>query len=151
LLGFFTENWISKSKTTMYTSFISTSATLFGRTGSTYMAILISVERLVVIKYPFKSGWFTSSKTSALTLVVLLFSFFLNLPRFLSYNVDLNQYENMRIPGLAGFKYLIKSTSVYTNFYVHFRAIHVLLDFWIPLPILLVLNLLSYKQVSFLN
>ncbi|ODM97472.1 hypothetical protein Ocin01_09204 [Orchesella cincta] len=65
------QNWISHNEFAVYWFYIGNLMTLQGRTVSTYMTILITIERFLVIAFPIRSRtWFTSGKTTFFAAVV---------------------------------------------------------------------------------
>ncbi|CAL8083980.1 unnamed protein product [Orchesella dallaii] len=141
-------NWVHKGYGTLEWYMASTNAALFGRTASTYMTLLITTERFCIIAFPFRcKTWFTSFKTKLLTVGVLLVSIILNVPRFINFEVTYNSYigENA-IASVGDYEYLVRTTAGYDLFYRTLGNFHGQIDFWGPLPILLLFNALSFIQ-----
>ncbi|ODM95686.1 FMRFamide receptor [Orchesella cincta] len=141
-------NWVQKGYSTLQWYMASTNAALFGRSASTHLALLITVERFLVIAFPLRSRtWFTPVKTAWLAFGVSSTSVILNVPRFLNYKVTYNGYLGEdEILGVRDFEYLVRTTDAYTLFYRTMGNAHGQIDFWMPLPILSLFNILSFIQ-----
>ncbi|CAL8112557.1 unnamed protein product [Orchesella dallaii] len=138
------QSWISKGFLTMHLFHKFTILTLLWRTASTYMAILITLERFLVLTYPFQTKkWFTSRSTLWLAFGVGILSIIVNIPRFLIFQVQPNNYLGIR--SLDDFSYLIGYITVISR---KSKMIGDFFDFIAPLPILLIFNVLSYIKVQ---
>jgi len=119
--------------------------------------MLITLERFLVIKFPFKAKqWFTSRKTTTFGILAVVTSIFINVPRFLLFQVQPNQYQEgtSSITEFTEFSYLIGYSSVFgwnakCLFEKKLGDFHSYLDFMAPLPFLLVFNTFSYLKVSY--
>ncbi|ODM92588.1 Rhodopsin, GQ-coupled [Orchesella cincta] len=146
--------WVSRDFATMQWFHKSTLVTLFGRTTSTYMAMLITLERFLVITFPIQTKqWFTSRKTTIMAVAVILVSILLNTPRFLMFEVVQKDDRYANITALQDFTYIIGVTHMFgwntlCLFLEKFGDANEHLDFLAPLPVLLVLSILSYYEGS---
>ncbi|CAL8133537.1 unnamed protein product [Orchesella dallaii] len=147
------QTWVSRDFAAMQWFHKSTLLTLFGRSASTFMAILITMERFLVITFPLQTKqWFTSKKTTLLAIGVILISLLLNIPRLIMFNVELKPQKYANITALEDFTYIIGVTHMFgwntlCLFYEKFGDVNEHLDFLAPLPILLIFNILSYAKV----
>ncbi|CAL8103638.1 unnamed protein product [Orchesella dallaii] len=140
------ENWTGRGKRTLYWYYLSISCMYFVRSGSTFTTILITIERYLVITYPLKSAcWFTSRNTKITAFCVLILAALLAFPRFTMY-VDTNDLTD--IPSLNGLTHILRSTKLNRFFYVTLKTLHSQIDFWLPFPILLIFNILSFRKVQ---
>ncbi|CAL8103635.1 unnamed protein product [Orchesella dallaii] len=142
------ENWMGRRGGTLfvYWYYLSISFMYFVRSGSTFATMLITVERYLVITYPLKSAsWFTSGKTRIAAFCVFMIAAVLAFPRFTMY-VDTNDLTD--IPSLKGLKHILRSTKLNRFFYVTLKTLHSQIDFWLPFPILLIFNILSFRKVK---
>lgn len=120
------------------------------------MTVAIAIERWLVITYPFQSRcWFTTQRTKLIAATIVVFASLLALPRFTSRYVTVNPYKSIEhggyhVHGLHNMHYYISRTSL-TDFWRRtLKSVHYQIDFWVPLPLLLVFNLLSFHQVIFI-
>ncbi|CAL8145618.1 unnamed protein product [Orchesella dallaii] len=146
------QNWIKKDVVAMYWYFLGTSALILGRTGSTFMAMMITIERFLIIKFPLLARvWFTARKTTLLVYGTLLGIAILNIPRFICYQVEQNRYKEESIASIQKYEHLITATRLHILFYDDMHDAHTKIDFWLPLPILILFNLLSYAHMKEAN
>ncbi|CAL8083983.1 unnamed protein product [Orchesella dallaii] len=143
-------NWVHKGYATLQWYMASTNFALFGRSASLNMALLITIERFLVIAYPIKSRvWFTLRKTTLVAAGVFVVSILLNGPRFFNYQITHNIYSGQNeITSLRDFDYLIGTTKIHEIFYKTLPNIHGKIAFWLPWPALLLFNFLSIMQVG---
>lgn len=131
----------------MYWYLISLFTSIFGRTGSTYTTVLITIERYLMITIPFKAKlWFTPKATKIMAFLVLVLAIVINYPRFVGYAAEPNEYRD--IPSLEGLEYVFQPTSQWKFWYKTMKGAHNWVDYWLPLPIILVFNLLSFFKVG---
>jgi len=150
-------DWICDIVTTftsLITSFAMTLTLLLlftGRTGSLFIAILITVERYLVVGHPFKMKvWWSVKKTRVVVFIASLLAILSNLPRYLSVSLMENEHTG-DIPQLQDFPYLFYSTQLGILFFRKIKwlgRMHFMMDFLLPLPILLFLNLLLFMKVQ---
>ncbi len=131
----------------MYWYLISLFTAIFGRTGSTYTTVLITIERYLMITIPFKAKlWFTPRATKIMAFSVLVLAILINYPRFVAYGAEPNEFRD--IPSLEGLEYVFRPTSQGKFWYKTMKGAHNWIDYWLPLPIILVFNLLSFFEVG---
>ncbi|CAL8103641.1 unnamed protein product [Orchesella dallaii] len=141
------ENWTGRGQSSMYWYYISCFMLMFFRSGSTFMTVLITIERYLVIAFPMKSTTlFTSRKTKVMALFVPILAMILSIPRFSSMYVDQNDIAD--IPSTRELTHIIRSTKLDKFWYVTLLAVHDQIDYWLPLPILLLFNILSFRHVQ---
>ncbi|ODM92587.1 FMRFamide receptor [Orchesella cincta] len=150
----FYQSWVNKNFWTMHWFHKSTLAILLCRTASTYMAMLITMERFLVLKFPFQTRyWFSTRKTILLAIGVIVVSLILNVPRFLMFEVEPNHFQSANITALHDFTYIVGVTHIFgwntiCFFFENLWDMNEHLDFLAPLPVLLVFNVLSYAKVQ---
>ncbi len=114
---------------------------------SSFVTVVIIIERYLVISFPFKFGkWFTSKRTKIITIIAILLPVLLGLIRLPCFKIVPNTM-NSNITSVQQWKYIIVSTSLYELVYLKFGYIGIL-EFWIPFPLLLIFNGLVYYHVS---
>ncbi len=123
-----------------------------GRTGSLYIVVLITVERYLVVTHPLKMKIYMSVyKTRVVASLTCLVAVLSSLPRYFSVSLEVNQhFVKHDITQLEDFPYLFHSTWLGLLFFkrmVWLGRLHFLLDFLLPLPILLVLNVMLFVKV----
>lgn len=127
---------------------------LFSRTASQFITVAITIERFLVITFPFATkDWFTPLKTKLICVLVFLFAFLLAIPRLTSRYVAENIWskDGFDVPAVRDLPYILRSTRLNAIYYKQLKSAHFYFDFWVPLPVLLILNFLSYLQVSKLS
>lgn len=118
-----------------------------GRTATQFMTVAVTFERFLVITFPQRSTfWFNGVKTKVLCGVVLLIAILLSIPRSTSRQIIPNQHRD--IPNLESLEYILWPTKLNKFWYEHLHSVHYQIDFWLPTPVLLIFNFLSYLQVS---
>lgn len=134
----------------MYWCFLGLYTSLFARSLSTYMAILITIERFCIITFPVNANaWFTPARTKIMTLIAVLLAVFLNYPRYASWTLEKNNWRDVK--SLQELEYVLRPSVQGKFWYKTLGGIHNQIDFWLPLPILLFFNMLSYWKVSIVN
>lgn len=123
-----------------------------GRTGSLFIAVLITVERYLVVTYPLKMKIYLSvNKTRVVASLTCILAVLSSIPRYFSVSLEVNQHSvKDDITQLEDFPYLFHSTWLGLLFFksmVWLGRLHFLLDFLLPLPILLVLNMMLFFKV----
>lgn len=143
----FAENW-DRGRVTLEVFSKSHYFALLGRSGSSFMTILIALERYVVITFPYKAGmWFTHKRVLFSIFSVTIFSVTMGIPRFSSTYVSENKFSK-NISAVKDMEYIIVGTKLGEFWYVTVKGFFNQIDYWVPLPVLLVLNGLIYKEVS---
>lgn len=113
------------------------------------MTVLISFERYVVIAFPTTTrGWFNLRRTKILALISVLFSMIMAIPRYTSEYVGRNNGFGRSVEATKNLDYLLMSTVLEEFFYVTLKGFFNHIDFWAPLPLLLLFNSLIYFHVS---
>ncbi|ODN02209.1 FMRFamide receptor [Orchesella cincta] len=121
---------------------------LLGRSGSSYMTVLITVERFLVIRYPIKSGsWFTPTTTKLMTVGVAIFAVLLNIPRVSSLILSRNDIGR-DVPSLHNMEYIIRSTELEEFWYHSLKSVHYLIDMMVPFPLLIIFNILLFIEIK---
>lgn len=120
---------------------------LIARSASSFATVLITVERFLVVAFPIKLGnWFTHKRNRVLIISVAIWGFLLGMPRIMSFYVAENSL-GYNFSSLHGVDYFITATSLEKYWYGSFGNFHDLIDFWVPLPVLLIFNSLLYHNV----
>jgi len=148
-LIFLVENW-NRGPLGLYLFYFGTLTAFFGRSGSSFTTVLITVERFLVITFPIKtSNWFTVGKTKLYVFGIFIFAAFMAIPRFTSFAIDpIERYNIARdIPSLEGLDYVVQSTSLEEFWYKSAGGFFDQIDFWVPLPTLLFFHILLFVQI----
>lgn len=126
---------------------------LAGRTGSTFMKVLITAERYIFIACPDASGmWMSTMKTRLVALAVLLFSVFINLPRYLSVDVIPIDVPITKIPRLRKLNLnsiMITSEVSRKHWFEVLYKTAFYIDLWGPFPLLILFSIMTYYEVFF--
>lgn len=131
----------------MYWYSLSLFGALYGRSGSVFTTVLITIERFLIITFPFKANaWFTLRNTKILAFIGFLIASLLNFPRFLGYSVEYN--ENQDISSIQDLEWVLKATTIGKFSYGTLFGLHNQIDFWAPLPIIALFNLMSLWKVN---
>ncbi|CAL8083825.1 unnamed protein product [Orchesella dallaii] len=140
-------NWFGNGIIMIYLSYLPNAFWLCGRSLSTFLTMLITTERYVKIAFPIHSqNWIIGRRTQGFALAMVLLAIFVTIPRISSVYVAPNVlYKD--VPSMNHFSYVILTTSQNEFWYSTLKSVHVLIDFWLPLPFLLILNLLSFREV----
>lgn len=120
---------------------------LFARSGSSFTTVLIAFERYLVVRFPDKARhWFTRAKTKIAVVCVAIFSLLMGIPRFSTYAGKVPAKD---IPAVMDVDYLILGTPWGHFWYGTMKGFFNQIDFWVPLPLLLLLNGLIYLEVLY--
>ncbi|CAL8103647.1 unnamed protein product [Orchesella dallaii] len=140
------QNW-NRGILTLCFLYIGGLTALFAKSGSSFMTVLIAIERLLVVALPFRApNWLTTGKCKMFSVGVLLFSFLMAFPRYSSLYISTNNVGR-NIKSTKELDYIILP-SIYNGFwYVTLKGFFNTIDFWLPLPLLLLLNALLYLQI----
>ncbi len=123
---------------------------IFAHTGSSFMTVLITIERFIVITFPLKArSWFTQRRAVYLVLFVLLIAISLNHQKFAGLCLEPNEFQD--IPSLHELEYIYRPTIYGRFWYGTMKSLHNMIDYWAPLPLLLLFNFLSYLKVQIWN
>ncbi|CAL8103656.1 unnamed protein product [Orchesella dallaii] len=147
-VGYF-ENW-NRGPLGLYLFYIGSLTAFFGRSGSSFTTVLITVERFLVITFPMRSStWFTVRKTKLYAVGIFIFAAFNAIPRFTSFVIHpIERYHIARdIPSLKGLDYVVLSTVLEEFWYRTTGAFFDQIDFWFPLPTLLFFHFLLFIQI----
>lgn len=99
-----------------------------------------------MITFPFKdNSWFTLRNAKIYSFAVFFIAAILNFPRFFSYSVAYNEYQD--IASIQGMEYVLKAAPIGTFAYGKLRVLHNQIDYWMPLPIIILFNMLSLWKV----
>lgn len=126
---------------------------LFFRSTSSFMTLLIAVERYLVVAFPLRcSNWFTIRRSRFFILSVVIFSLMMAIPRYSSTYVTENLLCKF-VPNMEHLEYIIVTTSLewYTLWYKRLKGFFNVIDFLVPLPLLLLINALTYYEVHILH
>lgn len=100
-----------------------------------------------MIAHPVKLGsWFSKRKNRVLVSLIAVWGFLLGIPRFTSYYVERNPVGT-HFPSLEGVEYIIEASRVEHFWYGTLGGLNDLIDFIIPVPVLLIFNSLVYFHV----
>lgn len=109
--------------------------------------MLITLERILAIALPHKSvHWVTREKVKIRIGIVVLFALSLALPRFLSVYVTSNPHPK-DVFSLQSWPYTMEPTSMEHFWYRQMKGYFNAVDYWIPLPLLLIGNLIIYWKI----
>ncbi|CAL8109541.1 unnamed protein product [Orchesella dallaii] len=139
---------LDRGPVTLFMYYMPFLLSLLGRTGSSYMTVLITVERFLVIRYPIKSGaWFTPTNTKLMTVGVAIFAVLLNIPRVSSLMLSRND-AGKDVPSLLHMEYIIRSTELEEFWYHSLKSVHYLIDIMVPFPLLIIFNTLLFIEIK---
>ncbi|CAL8098103.1 unnamed protein product [Orchesella dallaii] len=146
------EGWINRrGSSAIYFIQIGNMTFFFSRSLSTHQTVIITVYSFLGLSYPLRAReWFTWKRTIMLPLIPIFLAIILNFPRAGTSFVTKNDYNETEfdIPSLRGIDYIsIWRLKWWNIFYVAMFSIHDHIDFGIPLPLLLLLNFLSYRKM----
>jgi len=143
----FFSNWFGYGIIMIYLSYLPNALWLSGRSISTFITMLITTERYLKIAFPIQSqNWIIGRRTKFFAFLMLLLAIFVTIPRITSVYVASNKlYKD--VPSMTHFSHVILTTPQNEFWYKTLGSVHVLIDFWVPLPYLLVLNFLSLKEI----
>lgn len=119
------------------------------QTASTYLTITVSFERFLVVYFPLQSRrWLNYERARIYVILILLFSFAYNIPRFLEPMVLEDQHPTYgTIYCIAGTA--LRNHVVYINFYVHWM--YLIFICFIPFATLSFFNIMIYRQIRKAN
>lgn len=119
------------------------------QTASTYLTITVSFERFLVVYFPLQSRrWLNYERARIYVILILLFSFIYNIPRFLEPMVLEDQHPTYgTIYCIAGTA--LRNHVVYINFYVHWM--YLIFICFIPFATLSFFNIMIYRQIRKAN
>ncbi|ODM88977.1 FMRFamide receptor, partial [Orchesella cincta] len=127
---------------------VSNAVFALGRTGSVYITILITIERILVVSYPlhFKT-WMTSTRVRIILGLWLLFIVIINSPLWL--NNVLVENETWKFPGteMSKFPYIFSDTTFATEIYSKILPWDTVIDSLLPIPLLLMMNGILYYAI----
>lgn len=147
LVLFFTENW-NRGIVTQYMYYYPLLTVLFSRSGSAFMTVVITVERYLVVAFPMKFGnWFTTKRTRVISVLVLIWALLMALPRCSSAIISRNTIGKY-MERTKFLDYIIVSTPLEKFWYFDMGGYFDVIDFWGPLPLLLLFNGLVYFHVN---
>ncbi|ODN02205.1 FMRFamide receptor [Orchesella cincta] len=121
---------------------------LLGRSASSYITVLITIERYLIIAHPMKSvHWFTATKTKIMTIGASILALLINIPRLTSMKISKNDaWKSM--PSLQTREYIVESTALEEFWYRNLKSIHYQIDMWAPFPLLITFNILLYLKIK---
>lgn len=119
------------------------------QTASTYLTITVSFERFLVVYFPLQSRrWLNYERARIYVILILLFSFIYNIPRFFEPMVLEDQHPTYgTIYCIAGTA--LRNHDVYINFYVHWM--YLIFICFIPFATLSFFNIMIYRQIRKAN
>ncbi|CAL8072576.1 unnamed protein product [Orchesella dallaii] len=119
-----------------------------GRTGSVFITILVSIERYLVVAYPFQAKiWLAGRRSRGIIFVWLFGIILINIPWWLNaviVNTNLKKFPKGQ---LSKYPYIFVATNFATGVYTWLRPFHNFVDFVLPLPLLLVFNGLLFRSI----
>ncbi|CAL8098099.1 unnamed protein product [Orchesella dallaii] len=140
--SYMTTNWIHITNLIFF----------FTRSLSCHMTVVITIYSYLGIIYPLRSReWFTWRRVKLFPLAVIMISIIFNIPRVGTPYVSENILEEQDIifTSIRGYKYLSLMRLWWYNFwYEKLFAVHDQLDFVLPLPLLMAVNIMSYRTVK---
>lgn len=121
---------------------------LFGRTGSSFMTILIAFERYMVVSRPVKAAiYITPARVRMAVICTAIFAVLMGIPRFTSTYVSVNIIRH-NVSTAQDMDYLVMDTQLGKFWHETLSGIVSQIDYWLPLPLLLLLNGLIYREVN---
>ncbi|CAL8075548.1 unnamed protein product [Orchesella dallaii] len=145
---------IGKGVVFIYFYIIAVNTMLLSRSTSIFTTVLITILNYISIAFPLTSvQWFTARRTKLLVLSSFLLSLCLGIPRYLSVFVGENHLkeEQFNVSRLNEFPNILKPTQFSRFFYGTLNGVHNQIDYWAPLPLLMIFILLSYWNVRKIN
>lgn len=123
----------------------------FGRTGSIYITILVTIERYLVIAFPIESkSWLSPLKSKIYLACVIVLAGVLDFPWILNSTVVKNSYAALAPnTSLIEYPYIMNVTQFGIVVYPKVRYVLLAMNFVAPFPLLLIFNVMLYKSVSF--
>ncbi|ODM88978.1 FMRFamide receptor [Orchesella cincta] len=139
---------VNRSKAILCVFWVTALLYSLGRTGSVFTTILVSIERYLVVVYPFRARiWLSGRRSLVLISVWLLGIILINIPWWLvSVLVDTN-LDKFPKGKLSKYPYIYVATNFSTGIYTWLRPIHDFVDFVMPLPLLLIFNALLFRSI----
>lgn len=112
------------------------------------MTVLITLERYLIIAFPTRSRtWFTPRNAKFMIAATYFFtSVILALPRYTAFQIVSNDF-GYDIPSLRSWSHVMMSTPLAPFWYKTLGGYFSKIDFWVPLPTLLLLNLLVFIEI----
>ncbi|CAL8103644.1 unnamed protein product [Orchesella dallaii] len=111
------------------------------------MTVLITIERFLVVAIPSRApNWFTTWKCKLFSAGVLLFSFLMAFPRYSSVYISPN-HVGRNINSTKEVEFIILPSIFNEFWYVTLKGFFDTIDFWLPLPLLLLFNAVLYLQI----
>lgn len=124
-------------------------AALVLASGTSLTTVLISVERYFVVGLPTNYGqWFTRTRNRCILVAIGVFGILLDIPRVTSYHVTRNMLGS-DFESLEGVEYIIEATAMEVYCYKWLGGLHDIIQFYVPVPALIVFNSLVYYHVRF--
>uniref|UniRef100_A0A336L365 CSON002596 protein n=1 Tax=Culicoides sonorensis TaxID=179676 RepID=A0A336L365_CULSO len=119
------------------------------QTASAYLTITVSFERFLVVYFPLQSRrWLNYERARIYVILILLFSFIFNIPRFFEAMVlEDNHKEYGTIYCIRGTA--LRNNLVYIKFYVHWM--YLIFNFFLPFTTLAFFNIMIYRQIRKAN
>lgn len=119
------------------------------QTASAYLTITVSFERFLVVYFPLQSRrWLDYERARIYVILIILFSFVYNIPRFLEARVleDIHpKYGTIYCISVTA----LRAHIVYINFYVHWM--YLIFICFIPFVTLSFFNVMIYRQIRIAN
>ncbi|CAL8098087.1 unnamed protein product [Orchesella dallaii] len=134
-----------------YSVKVTSIAVLFSRSLSYFMTVIINTYCYAGVAHPLRTKqWFSWKTVRMLPLLALVVAVFINIPRLGCEELSENVYneKGFDIPSLRGFKYIaVQRNKCWKFWFETMFRIHDYIDYLLPLPILLLLNFLSYLKM----
>ncbi|CAL8103653.1 unnamed protein product [Orchesella dallaii] len=140
------QNW-NRGIGTLYSFYVGALTALFAKSGSSFMTVLITIERFLVVALPSSApNWFTTGKCKLFSVGVLLFAFLMAFPRYSSVYISTNNVGR-NMDRTRELDYIILASIFNEFWYGKMKGFFDQIDFWLPLPLLLLFNALVYFQI----
>lgn len=111
------------------------------------MTVVITLERYFVVAHPLKTmNLFSVKRTRFIVIGVLIFAFLMAFPRYSSMSIGENKFKQ-EVESVKDLEYMITGTKLTKFWYVDMKGFFDQIDFWAPLPLLLIFNALIYYHV----
>lgn len=123
--------------------------TLFCRTGSSFMTILIAFERYMAVSRPVKAAiYITPVRVRVAVFCTGLFAWLLGLPRLVSTCVDV-RITRLEVPTAHDITELVTDSPLWNIWRDAHQGILIVnqVDYWLPFPLLMLFNGLIYGEV----
>ncbi|CAL8072566.1 unnamed protein product [Orchesella dallaii] len=120
----------------------------FFRTGANYITILVSIERYLVVAFPIRSkSWLSTNKSRIYVLTIVMLAILMNLPWGFTSTVVENDAKLSPETSLGKFPFIFQTTKFGKTWFKKIMSLKLVLDYVLPLPLLLIVNALLYYSI----